>query len=345
MKRRYNPLAQLTLVKIRELLREPEALFWIFAFPLLLAIALGVAFRARPPEVLRVGVAEEEGAAWIEEALAADPGLDPELMPTEGARNELRTGRVALVVLPGDPWVYWLDPTRPESRLARLAVDDALQSAAGRSDPRPSEIREMREKGSRYIDFLIPGLIGMNLLGTGVWGLGYYVVNARSNKLLKRMIAAPMRKSDFLLAQIFGRLIFLVPEVGILLVFAAWVLDVPVRGSLLTLGAITFTAAMTFAGLGLLVGSRARTVEGVSGLMNVVIFPLWLLSGIFFSTSRFPDSMQPVIQALPLTAVNDALRAVMIDGASFAAIGGEFAIVVGWGVAVFAAALALFRWT
>ncbi len=345
MKRRYNPLAQLTLVKIRELLREPEALFWIFAFPLLLAIALGVAFRARPLEVLRVGVAEEEGAAWIEEALAADPGLDPELMPTEGARNELRTGRVALVVLPGDPWVYWFDPTRPESRLARLAVDDALQSAAGRSDPRPSEIREMREKGSRYIDFLIPGLVGMNLLGTGVWGLGYYVVNARSNKLLKRMIAAPMRKSDFLLAQIFGRLIFLVPEVGILLVFAAWVLDVPVRGSLLALGAITFTAAMTFAGLGLLVGSRARTVEGVSGLMNVVIFPLWLLSGIFFSTSRFPDSMQPVIQALPLTAVNDALRAVMIDGASFAAIGGEFAIVVGWGVAVFAAALALFRWT
>jgi ABC-type multidrug transport system permease subunit len=339
-----HPLAQLTLLKIRELLREPEALFWVFAFPVLLALALGIAFRAKGPELTAVGVHDAPGAEWVQRALDGSSGLRAEVLDEATARDRLRSGRVALVVIPGETWTYWYDPTRPESRQARLRVDDALQRAAGRRDARPVAEREMTERGSRYIDFLIPGLLGMNLMGTGMWGVGFYIVNARSKHLLKRFVATPMRKSDFLLGQLFGRLVFLVPEVGVVLLFARLVFDVPIHGSLAALALINVLGAMTFAGLGLLVASRARTIEGVSGLMNVVMVPMWILSGIFFSTARFPEPLQPLVQALPLTAVNDALRSVMLDGAGLAAVGGELAISAAWGVGAFAVALALFRW-
>ena len=347
MSRRYHPLVQLALLKVRELLREPEALFWIFAFPLLLAVVLAVAFRDRPPERVVVGVeaveTAGEAAARVEEALAAG-GLEVRRLAPRAAAAELAAGKVAIVVVPGERWVYRYDPTRPESRLARLVVDDALQRSAGRTDPYPTAVVEVRERGARYIDFLLPGLLGMNLLGTGVWAVGFYIVSIRVKRLLKRMVASPMRRWQFLAGQIGGRMVFLIPEVGLLLLFGNLVLDVPIRGSFGTLALVTVVGALTFSGLGLLIASRTRTIEGASGLMNVVLMPLWVCSGIFFSTSRFPDAAQPLIQVLPVTAVIDALRAVMIDGATLGAVAGEVALTALWGLAFFAAALALFRW-
>ncbi|HKQ61838.1 MAG TPA: ABC transporter permease [Candidatus Polarisedimenticolaceae bacterium] len=342
---RIDPMIQLTLGKVRELLREPEALFWVFIFPILLAVALGIAFRSRGPETLAVGVQQGEGAEWIEQALDAAGGLRAELLDPEEARQKLRTGKVALVVIPGENWTYWSDPLRPESRAAQLAVDDALQRAAGRADAHTTATREMNERGSRYIDFLVPGMLGMNLMGTGMWGIGFYIVNARSKRLLKRLVATPMRKSEYLVAQMLGRLVFLALEVGMILLFARLVFGVPLRGSLISLTFVSILGALTFAGLGLLCGSRARTIEGVSGLMNLTMLPMWIFSGIFFSTSRFPAAMQPVVQALPLTAINDALRAVMLDGASLVSQWSELAIAAGWAVASFAVALWLFRWS
>jgi ABC-type multidrug transport system permease subunit len=342
---RYNPLWQLTLAKTRELWREPEALFWVFAFPLLLALALGIAFRSKGPEEIPIGVTDGTEAQWVTSALETDSGIRPRLLDLAEARTELRSGRVALVVIPNQALVYWFDPERPDSRLARLAVDQALQTAAGRSNPRLVDARELRERGSRYIDFLIPGLIGMNLMGTGVWGICFSIVNARSRRILKRLAATPMRRSDFLASQLTGRLVYLLPEVGLLLLFAVLVFDVPVRGSLMALLAVTIVGGMAFAGFGLLAASRVRTIEAVSGLSNLITVPMWVMSGIFFSTARFPDAIQPLVQALPLTAVNDALRAVMLDGASIAAISGELAIAGAWGLATFAVALALFRWS
>jgi ABC-type multidrug transport system permease subunit len=312
-------LYELTLAKVRELLREPEALFWIFVFPVLLALALGVAFRSQGQEAIPVAVQQAAGSDWIAEALDSSAELRAEVLASGPAREALRSGKVALVVIPGDPWTYWFDPTRPESRLARLSVDHALQSAAGRSNVHASTAREMTERGSRYIDFLIPGLLGMNLMGTGMWGIGFYVVNARSRHLLKRLLATPMRKSHYLLSQITGRLIFLIPEVALLVLFAAWAFEVPVRGSLLGLAVVCALGAMTFSGLG--------------------------MSGTFFSTARFPDWMQPAVQALPLTAINDALRSVMIDGATLFEVGGEIAIGGAWCVGSFVCALFVFRWS
>jgi ABC-type multidrug transport system permease subunit len=339
------PLVQLTLARLREFLREPEAIFWVFVFPLLLACALGIAFRNQAPEPLPVGVEDGAQAELRQGVLAATPTLESRILLRSEAERALATGKLALVVLATDPPTYWYDPTRPDSRLARLEVDAALQHAAGRSDPLEPRTLEMIERGARYIDFLVPGLLGMNLMGTGMWSIGFSLVSQRAGKLLKLFVASPMRRWQLLAAQVLARLVFLALEVAVLLTFAVLVLDVPLRGTLAAVAVVCLLGAMSFVGIGLLVASRPRTIEGVSGLMNLAMFPMWIFSGVFFSNERFPDALQPFIQILPLTALNDALRAVMLEGASLAAQAPELGILAGWGIVGFAGALQLFRWS
>lgn len=342
--RRLRALQELTICRMKEFLREPEAVFWVFLFPVLLAIVLGFAFREKPPDRSPVGVVAGPEAERTLAALARSPGLLPRPYEAGEGREALRTGKISLLVEPGPPVVFRFDPTRPESRIARLEAGDALQRAAGRTDPLPVRVEEVTEKGSRYIDFLIPGLLGMNLMGTGIWSIAFSITTARNRRVLKRLIATPMRRSDYLLSQIAGRMIFLPLEIVLLAGFGWLVFDVPMRGSILLLLAVCLLGAVSFCGLGLLVGSRARTIEGASGVANLVMMPMWLLSGVFFSSERFPDAVQPLIRALPLTALNEALRAVMNEGHGFLNTAPQLAILTAWGLASFAAALAIFRW-
>lgn len=339
-----HPLVQLTLWRFREFIREPEAVFWVFLFPLLLAMALGIAFRNTAPKPVRVGVVAGVGA----EALARDLSSDPDLLATvqseDSARLALRTGEVAMLVRPGSPITLQYDSTREESRLARALTERALQRAAGQPPAVPVQEIRVAERGSRYIDFVLPGLLGMNIMGTSMWGIGFGIAQMRQKKLLKRLLASPMRKRDFLLAQILFRLMFLTLEVAVLLGFGILLFRVPVRGSIGTVLLVAVMGAFAFAALGLLTASRARTIEGVSGLMNLVMMPMWILSGVFFSYALFPDVVQPVIRALPLTAVNDALRAVMLEGAGVAGILGPLTILAAWTLVAFLAALRIFRW-
>ena len=339
-----HPLVQLTLARMREFYREPEAIFWVFGFPLVLAFALGIAFRNRGPGELKVGVLRAPGDSAVAAALDRAPALRAAVLDSSDARTALRTGRVALLVVPGDPVVYRYDSTRTESRLARLEADEALQRARGRADAAPVRDDRITEPGARYIDFLIPGLLGMNLMGSGLWGVGFSVVQARTKKLLKRLMATPMRRGHYLLSFILSRLLFLFLEIAALVGFGWVMFGVGVRGSYGALALITVLGALSFAGLGMLVASRARTIEAVSGLMNLVMLPMWILSGTFFSYARFPDAMQPFVKALPLTALNDALRAVMIDGTGVLRLGAPLAIVAGWGAVSFGVALKIFRW-
>ncbi len=344
---RDHPLVQLTLVRYREFFREPEAVFWVFIFPVLLTAGLGIAFRNQAPEQTAVAVVENGSAsARLVDALDKSTDLTAASYSAQAAAQALRTGRVALVIMPGtgDSVEYRFDTDRPEGRTARLQVDDALQRAAGRQDPVGVADRQVSEPGSRYVDFVVPGLLGMNLMGSGIWGLGFAIVDARRKKLLKRLIATPMSRPQFLASFILSRLTLLVIEVGVLLGFAALAFGVPIRGSILTLLAVCLLSALSFSALGLLLASRARTVEGVSGLMNLVMLPMWIFSGVFFSASRFPETLQPFIQALPLTAVNDALRATMLEGAGWDRLVPEMAIIGTWLVGSFLLALRLFRW-
>ncbi len=339
-----SALVQLTLWRLREFTREPEALFWVFAFPILLALALGIAFKGRGPEVVRVAVEAGPGAEALAQSLNADDRIEAAIVDSAEAHSRLRAGRVALVVGAGDPLVLRFDTTRVESDIARLVVVNAVQESAGRRDV--AVIRDVRvtEPGARYIDFLIPGLIGLNIMGTGMWGIGFGIVKARNDRLLKRLLASPMRKSEFMLSFMLSRLIFLGFEVSAVLLFGLLMFGVPIRGSILAIAAIVVIGAMTFSGVGLLVASRARTIEGVSGLMNFVMVPMWIFSGVFFAYSHFPDGMQPVIRLLPLTALNDALRAVQLDGVALAATAGPIALLVAWGALSFVVALKVFRW-
>ena len=339
---RDHALYQLTLVRFREFLREPEALFWVFGFPLLLAAGLGLAFRNTPAEVLTVGAVGTDVTVFD-----SAPTLAVEQFATidEGLRA-LREGKVALVVeRPAEGSVrYHYDDTNPEGRDARMRADIAVQQSAGRTDPVAAQDELMREAGSRYIDFLIPGLLGMNLMGGSIWSMGFAIVDARRRKLMKRLVATPMPRHYFLLSFLISRLAMLVVEVGAFLAFGVLVFGVPVRGSLLLVAAICVFGSLAFGSLGLLISSRARTIEAASGLMNVTMLPMWILSGVFFSSQRFPDAVQPVIAALPLTALNDALRATMLQGVTAAQIAPQLGVLAAWLIVCFPLALKLFKW-
>ena len=361
---RFYPLLELTLARMREFVREPEALFWVFVFPVLLAFALGIAFRNTAPDPVRAAIEAGSFSATIVEKLSHSPGIHAVVVSQAEAAKQLRTGKVDIVVTvevkgradgngnpdmrdvgqPDPPIEYRYDPTRSEGRAARLAVNDALQRAFGRRDAAATTDDQVIEPGARYIDFLIPGLIGLNLMGSGMWGVGFVVVQSRTQKLLKRLAATPMRRSHFLLSFMLSRLVFLVFEVAAVIVFGWAVFKVAVHGSIASLSILSLLGAMTFAGLGLLVAARSKTIEGVSGWMNLVMLPMWLLSGTFFSAARFPSALQPLIKVLPLTALNDALRAVINEGLPLHSTWLEIGIMLFWCVASFAVALRIFRW-
>lgn len=340
-------MVELTLVRLREYLREPEAVFWTLVFPILLAAGLGLAFRNRPAEQLRVVVAETADAAdsLAAAALAASPRLAVSMLDSGEASTALRQGRTVLVVRPGATGLELMyDPERPESAMARLIADDALQRHAGRQDPIALIDRHVSERGWRYIDFVVPGLLGMTIMGTSIWGIGFTIVDARRRKLLKRLIATPMSRAQYLASFVTWRLLLLAVEVTVLVAFGALVFGVPVRGSLVQLAAVALLTGFAFGGIGLLVAARPRTIEGASGLMNLVMLPMWVASGVFFSAANFPNAIQPVIQALPLTAANDALRLTMLDGAGWRAVAPELSILAAWLGVTFPVALRIFRW-
>ena len=341
---RGAPLVELTRARLLEVVREPEALFWMFVFPVIMAIALGIAFPSRTTDSVIVAVVDGPYAAAAVQALRAARGLEVRTLARGELETALRRAAVQIVVEPGPPPIYRYDPARAESRLARRVVDDVLQRAGGRRDAWTPRDEAVASAGSRYVDWLVPGLLGMTIMQTGLWGVGFSIVQSRTRKLLKRLVATPMRRSDYLLAQVFARMAFLVVEAGVLLGFGRLVFGVPIRGSWLLVAGTIVIGALSFAGVGLLAASRAKTVEGLSGMLNLVILPMWIVSGVFFASSNFPDVMQPFIRALPLTALNDALRAVMLEGASARMILGELALLGVWGTGSFGLALRLFRW-
>ena len=355
-------LVQLIRARILETLREPGTMFWVFGFPIMLSLGLGLAFRNRLPEPPFVGVLDGQvatatvsaasslAAAEIEATLQA-AHLHVERLGPRAAAERLRAGKIALLVIPptpgaatAGPITYRFDPTRAESLAARDAVDRALQTSAGRRDPRPVKDEPVTEPGTRYIDFLIPGLIGMNIMSGSMWGIGWIIVNMRVRKLLKRLMATPMRRRDLLLSQCLARLLSLPLEVASIVVFARLAFHCTLAGSVFALGVVTVTGALSFSAIAVLVSSRAENTQTVSGLMNVVMMPMFVLSGVFFSSAHFPELMQPLISILPLTALNDALRAVMIDGASLVAVARPLAVLAGWGTACFAVGVRIFRW-
>ncbi len=347
---RWSGYRHLLWARILELKREPEVVFWVFVFPLLLAAGLGIAFRNKPADITSVVVIDGAGApkalAMLQNS-AARSTVRATILDRDAALKAFHFGKFDLAIeLNSDgSYTYYYDPARPESMLSRAEIDSALQSAAGRKDALSTSSQSSSEPGSRYIDFLIPGLLGMNLMNSGMWGVGFALVEMRQRKLLKRFVATPMRRSDFLLALTSSRLVLMVIEVGLLLGFGVLVFHMRVQGSILSVILLGSLGAVAFGGVGLLTACRAQKIETVSGLINVVMMPMWIFSGVFFSYQRFPAITMPFIKALPLTALNDALRATILEGASLGSQSGRLLVLAVWGGVSFILALRWFRWT
>jgi ABC-type multidrug transport system permease subunit len=332
-----------------ELKREPEVIFWVFVFPLLLAFGLGIAFRDKPADAVNVAVVNGPQASRALELLkskAAGKAIHADVLDEREALNRFRFGKYSLVIAADSNggFQYRYDPARSESVLARMEVDNALQTAAGRTTPIPTSSVVASEPGARYIDFRVPGLLGVNLMNSGMWGIGFALVEMRQRKLLKRYVATPMRRSDFLLALTSSRLVLMLIELGLLLGFGVLVFHMHVAGSLASILLLSALGALSFAGIGLLTASRAQKIESVSGLINLVMMPMWIFSGVFFSYERFPAAVHPFIKALPLTALNDGLRAVILEGAPITAQTGRLLVLLLWGGLSFFIALRWFRW-
>ena len=345
---RWAGYSHILMARMLELKREPEVVFWVFIFPLLLALGLGIAFRNKPEGAVSVAIVQ--GAESAQTLLQKSPQakqFKTQVVDAETAHQGFRLGKFDVAIEPGadGAFTYRYDPARPESVLARAEVNDALQSAAGRKDPVPTKAVSSSEPGSRYIDFLIPGLLGMNLMNSGMWGIGFALVDMRQRKLLKRFVGTPMRRGDFLLALASSRLILMIIEVGLLLAFGALFFHMRVMGSIAGIALIAGIGSLTFGGVGLLTASRAQKIESVSGLINLVMMPMWIFSGVFFSYERFPAIIHPLIKALPLTALNDALRASILEGTPILHQWPRLLVMIAWGGISFVLALKWFRWT
>jgi ABC-2 type transport system permease protein len=243
-----SALAELTLARVKEAVRDPSAVLWTFAFPVFLALVLGFAFRDTP------------------------------------------------------------------------------------------------DADGRYIEYLMPGLVALNLMGSGVWGIGYSIVDQRRRRLIRQLATTPLRQRDYLLSYMLSRLVFLVPEVALLFGFGVLVFDVPLRGDPGALALLSLVGAFAFTGIGVLIAARVDSAEAAAGWANLVMTPMWLCSGVFFSYDQFPSALHPLIRALPLTALTDALRAVGRDAAELSACTTELTVLVAWTLLSFGLALRLFRW-
>lgn len=348
---RWAGYRHLLWARLLELEREPEVVFWVFVFPLLLALGLGIAFRTKPAEKIVVAVIAGPNA---EQTVSRLNGSDPNspiramVRDRETALKGFRLGKFDVVVgvnADGSSYDYYYDPTRPESVSSKVMIDDTLEASSGRMDKFRAVNHAASQPGSRYIDFLIPGLLGMNLMNSGMWGVGFALVEMRQRKLLKRFVATPMRRSDFLLALTSSRLVLMVIEVGLLLGFGVLVFHMRVEGSILSVLLLGTIGAVAFGGIGLLTACRAQKIESVSGLINLVMMPMWIFSGVFFSYERFPAIAQPFIKVLPLTALNDALRATILEGTPLASQSGRIVVLALWGGISFILALRWFRWS
>lgn len=352
---RWNSLKELYFSRLREFSRVPSRIFWVYAFPTIMAVILAFAFRTQPVETLVIDVAKNGNEGPILQAFddyakskkeRGQPEFKPHVASEAEALHRLTTGKTSLVIVGQEQKqaVYHFDPTRPESKNARSAADDALQRAMGRKDVLASQNRYVEEPGTRYVDFLIPGLIGLNAMNGGLWGVGFLIVNFRRNGMLKRFLATPMPRSHFLMSILGARLTFLIPDVAVLLCVGHFVLNMPVRGSLMTIMVLMVVGSLASAGIGLLLASRTSTTEAVNGMINLVMMPQWLFSGVFFAYERFPEALHPLMQALPLTALLDGLRLVILEGAGLGQVWSQMAILAAWAVGTFALALRWFRW-
>lgn len=371
-KLKNSQLYRLLAANFTQLLREPAVLFWGIGFPILMAWGLGIAFTkqgdvSRTVAIVTHNSGEETGASdnsvfhtfLRKNAVKKDNRYTLTLSNNklgkvnltfrECSWNEaytlLKKGNVTLIVEDHPKEVkYHFDPANTDAQMLFQLITGSLTYGTGFYGLHQSEIKPMTLSGTRYVDFLIPGLLAMGVMMSSVWGISYSIIDRRSKKLLRRMVATPMKKSNFLLALMIARLAMNLIEAGLLFLFAWLYFGTTIQGSLPALFTIFLMGNFAFSGIAILIASNTANPEVGNGLINAVVTPMMVVSGVFISYHNFPDWILPFIQYLPLTLLADSVRSIFNEGAGFAQIWMEMLLLTLMGVLTFITGLKLFRW-
>jgi len=374
---RLYQLWQLTAAEFRETVREPGVLFWGILFPILMSLGLGIAFTKKADVVRKVAVIKpaqnipvsdsssalyrfldkscENNSSAVKDAykwklILKDDKLGNSIFyfyetDWQNSMMMLKRGTVNVVLIGnGKLTEYHFDPLNSDAQISYLKLNTLIGTGKIIESDNNQEIKPLTVTGTRYIDFLVPGLVSMGVMMSCMWGISYGIIEKRSKKLLRRLVATPMRKSHFLIAMIMVRIAMNFIESSVLIVFALVVFKMQIQGDITALFAIFLAGNIAFAGIAVFFSSHTSNTEVGNGLINAVVMPMMVLSGIFFSYHNFPDWSIPVIQKLPLTMLADGVRSIVNEGAGYAQIGLPILILTATGVVFFSAGLKIFKW-
>lgn len=364
-----HQLYRLIAAHIKEIVREPAVLFWGIIFPILMAWGLGIAFSDKKEINREIAVIQTKGAASIHESALGDviehfPGkqkgdyylplkneklgdinLTFHQSTQEEANIKLKKGTISLiVVIENGKILYHFDPANADAQLLYQLVKGVVSNGPEFYSSHQEEIKPLTLAGTRYIDFLLPGLLSMGIMMSTSWGISYTLIERRSKKLLRRMVATPMKKSNLLISLISARFIMNVIEASLLFLFAWLYFDIQIQGNLFALILLFISGNMAFAGISILISSHTSNTEVGNGLINAVVTPMMVVSGIFFSYSHFPEWTLPFIKHLPLTMLADGIRSIFNEGAGLMQVWKEILILSATGVVTFITGLKVFKW-
>ena len=350
-----NSILKLIAVHFKSFFREPAILFWAIMFPILMAWVLGIAFTQKGEVKKTVYVINDSNSKQAlsngeEKVFGEETGNPTRIKFISATREEayraLKRGTISLFIEEkGDSLRYHFDPKNADAQLTHLIIERGLnESLNGKASAVPSSVSALTTKGTRYIDFLIPGLIALGIMNSCLWGISYNLIEFRMKKLLRRMVATPMKKSYFLISHILTRIILSSVESGLLFLFAFIYFGTTIEGSISGFVLIYLAGIFAFSGISILLASRTSSSQVGNGLINAISLPMMILSGIFFSYQNFPEWALPVIKALPLTLIADTIRSVFIEGMTFPEVLMPSFILTVIGLVTFAIGLKLFKW-
>jgi ABC-2 type transport system permease protein len=368
MKHNLNTLWQLILINYKEFVREPGILFWALAFPVLMAWVLGIAFSKKAEFIQNVAYVKSslhtnnELTAFLESSEIVFPKINPG--PEYRKSFETKMGRISFRLIPvtmdsavlmlkrgqasiilqdkKDSLYYLFDPQSADARFNYIMLSSAINHERIIQDT--TSVQILSQKGTRYIDFLIPGLLALGIMNDFLWGIGYGLIEIRTKKLLRRMVAAPMKKSLFVFSHFFARITLAIFEAVVLLLFSWVYFRIQIQGSFTAFIMLLLAGSFCFAGISILVASRTSSSRIGNSLINLISMPMMILSGIFFSYHNFPDFIIPVIQKLPLTMLADSLRGIMIEGTGLVENMPQFLFLSGLGTICFLVGIRIYKW-
>jgi ABC-2 type transport system permease protein len=341
-------LIQLIQVNFKTFFREPAILFWAVVFPIILAWVLGVAFSNKGESLRRVYVI---GESAVPEKMTGEKVLGEETgnvyrikfqkaSEAEAIRAVKRGVISVFIEVKEDSVIYHFDPLNSDAQLTHLLLERSFTGV----DSNNTSIDPLQATGTRYVDFLIPGMIALGIMNSCIWGIGWSLVESRMKKLLRRIVATPLNKSLFFTAQMITRILLGTFDISLLILFSYLYFGTIITGSITALLVVFLAGTFAFAGIAILMASRTSNTEVANGLVNAVTLPMMILSGIFFNYHNFPDWAIPVIQALPLTLLADSLRSIFIEGAGLIEVLRPVIILSAIGLVAFTAGLRVFKW-